>query len=337
MMKRIVSSGNSIWSPADSVLLDLPRNQVLECDVHLLFFRVALQLDDLHAVAQRIGHGIEHVRRRDEQHLRQIERHVQIVVAEAEVLLGIERLQQRRGRIAAEIASHLVDFVEHKHRIVGFRAANALHNLARAGRRCRCGDVRGSRPHRARRPATGARTCGPARGQSICPATSCPRPEVRRSTGSAPSYWASAGGPKGSPECGPSPSPGRSDRSRGSPSPSECPLRRRTTSATAAPPATRCSCASARNRQPWATCAPAGQVPSAPPSSHPRAFPPLRSSGASLRRREWFHPARPVPSGWPSSARAGSIRAGSAAPGPALRSGSCCAVAELPAPSPGAG
>ena len=40
---------------ANSVLLDLTRNQVLECDVYLFLFRVALQLDDLHAIAQRIG------------------------------------------------------------------------------------------------------------------------------------------------------------------------------------------------------------------------------------------------------------------------------------------
>ena len=38
----------------DAVLFDLPRDQVLEGDVHLLFFGVALQLDDLHAIAQRL-------------------------------------------------------------------------------------------------------------------------------------------------------------------------------------------------------------------------------------------------------------------------------------------
>ena len=67
----------------DAVLFDLPRNQVLERDVDLFFLGVTLQFDDLHAVAQRLGDRIEHVRRRDEQHLRQIERHVEVVVAEA--------------------------------------------------------------------------------------------------------------------------------------------------------------------------------------------------------------------------------------------------------------
>ena len=55
---------------SDSVFLDLARDQVLEGDVDLLFFRVALQFDDFHAVAQRLRNRIEHVRRRDEKHLR---------------------------------------------------------------------------------------------------------------------------------------------------------------------------------------------------------------------------------------------------------------------------
>ena len=38
----------------DAVLFDLPRNQVLECNVNLLFFGVTLQFDDLHAIAQRL-------------------------------------------------------------------------------------------------------------------------------------------------------------------------------------------------------------------------------------------------------------------------------------------
>ena len=57
--------------------------------------------------------------------------HIQIVVAEGGVLLGIQRFEQRRSRIAAEVASDLVDFVEHEDRIVGFGAANALNDLSR--------------------------------------------------------------------------------------------------------------------------------------------------------------------------------------------------------------
>ncbi len=50
------------------VFFNLARNQILESDVDLLLFGITLQLDDLHAVAQRLGYRIEHVRCRDEQH-----------------------------------------------------------------------------------------------------------------------------------------------------------------------------------------------------------------------------------------------------------------------------
>ena len=45
--------------------------------------RVARQLDHLHAVAQRRRDRVEHVRGGDEEHLRQVERHLEVVVAEA--------------------------------------------------------------------------------------------------------------------------------------------------------------------------------------------------------------------------------------------------------------
>src|ERR1700674_3990069 len=117
----------------DSVFLDLPRNQVLERDVNLLFLGVALKLDNLHAVAQRLGNGIEHVGGGDEQDFREIERHVQIVVAEGRVLLGIECFEQRRRRIATEVASNLVNFVEHEDRIFRLRAPYSLNDLAGQG------------------------------------------------------------------------------------------------------------------------------------------------------------------------------------------------------------
>src|SRR5581483_2886877 len=117
----------------DPVLLDLPRDQILKRDMDLLFLRVALQFDDLHAVAQRLSDGIEHVRGGDKQHLGKVERHVQIVVAEGGILLGIERLQQSRAWIAAEVPPDLVNFIEHEDRIFGLRPADALDDLAGQG------------------------------------------------------------------------------------------------------------------------------------------------------------------------------------------------------------
>ena len=114
----------------NAILLDLPRNQIAVRNVQLLFFAIALQLDDLHTVAQRLRDRVEHIRGRDEQHLRQIECHVEIVVAEARILLRIQRFQQRRSGVATEIAPDFIDLVEHENRIFGFGPPNTLNNLS---------------------------------------------------------------------------------------------------------------------------------------------------------------------------------------------------------------
>jgi len=79
-----------------AVVLDLLGDQVLAGDGELLLFGVAGELEHLHPVAKRPGNGIEHVRGGDEQHLGQVERHVQVVVPERVVLLGIEHFEQGR-------------------------------------------------------------------------------------------------------------------------------------------------------------------------------------------------------------------------------------------------
>ena len=99
-------------------------------DVQFFFAGIAGKFDDLHAVAQRLRDGIHPVGRGDEQHFRQIKRHVKIMVAERVILLRVEHFHQRRRRIATEIASQFIDFIQHHHRIVGFRALQSLNHLA---------------------------------------------------------------------------------------------------------------------------------------------------------------------------------------------------------------
>ena len=77
------------------VLFDLFGNQMPLGDLQLFLFRVAGELDDFHAVAERRLDRIQHVRRRDEHDVRQIERHAEIVVAEREVLFRVEHFEQR--------------------------------------------------------------------------------------------------------------------------------------------------------------------------------------------------------------------------------------------------
>ena len=59
----------------------------------------------------------ELVGRGDEEHLRQVDRHFEVVVAERVVLRRVEHLEQRRRRVALEAGGHLVDLVEHEHRV----------------------------------------------------------------------------------------------------------------------------------------------------------------------------------------------------------------------------
>ena len=117
----------------DAVLADLPGQQVLACDHHLLFQGVTGQLDDLHAVQQRAGDGVTPVGGGDEHDLGKIERQVHIVIGEGVVLLRVEHLEQGRGGVAAVVVADLVDLVHHEHRIVGAHALQTLQNTSGQG------------------------------------------------------------------------------------------------------------------------------------------------------------------------------------------------------------
>ena len=185
-MSRSASSRDLDLPGLEAVRLQLPLHQVAPGDLQLLAVGVAGEADDLHAVAQRPRNGVEHVRRGDEHHAGQVERHAQIVVAERVVLLGVEHFEQRGRRIAVDAAAELVDLVEHHHAVARARLADRLDDVAR--QRTDIGapvaaDL-GFVVHAAE--ATRARTCGPWRARSTGRARSCPRPAGRRSTGSAP-------------------------------------------------------------------------------------------------------------------------------------------------------
>jgi hypothetical protein len=74
---------------------------------------------------------IQQVCGRHEHDLRQIERNVEIVVGERVVLLGVEHLEERGSRVAAEVRTQLVDFVEHEQRIVRACLPQALEDATR--------------------------------------------------------------------------------------------------------------------------------------------------------------------------------------------------------------
>ena len=118
-------------------MLDLARHEVALCDLELLLLGVAGELDHLHAVAQWRRDRLELVGRGDEEDVREVERQVEVVVAEGRVLLGIEHLEHRARRVAAEVGAHLVDLVDHQDRVVRARVAQRAHD--RAGHRADVG------------------------------------------------------------------------------------------------------------------------------------------------------------------------------------------------------
>ena len=107
----------------------LARNQEALGDMDFLFLGVAGKLDDFHAIAQRLRNRIHPVGRGDEDDLREIERNVEIMIAERRILFRIEHFHQRRRWIAAEIAAELVHFVEHEHWVHRLGATNVLNHL----------------------------------------------------------------------------------------------------------------------------------------------------------------------------------------------------------------
>src|SRR5277367_4276051 len=114
-----------------AVLFGLAGDQEHFRDVDFFLFRVAGKLDDLHAIAQRLWNRIEPVRRRDEEHFREIKQHVEVVIAERRILFRVEYFHQRRRRIPAEITAELVHLVEHQDGVHRLRTANALNDLTR--------------------------------------------------------------------------------------------------------------------------------------------------------------------------------------------------------------
>ena len=130
MISRRPSSVKTSSLGLQAMRLHLLGDQVALGDLDLLVLGIAFEADDLHPVEQRLRH-VERVGGGHEHHVRQIVVELQIMVLEAAVLLGIEDLEQRRGRIAAEILAELVDLVEQEQRVGRPRFLDVGDDLAR--------------------------------------------------------------------------------------------------------------------------------------------------------------------------------------------------------------
>ena len=106
-------------------------DQILPRDPDLLLVRVPDQRQDLHPISKRARNILERVGGGDEEHLRQVEGHAQVVVDEGVVLGGIQDLEQGGGWIAPPVRADLVDLVEHEDGIAGFRPPQSLDDPPR--------------------------------------------------------------------------------------------------------------------------------------------------------------------------------------------------------------
>ena len=118
---------------AQAGLLALLLDEILTRDFQLFLLRVALQAKDLHAVLERCRNGVHYIGRGHEQHLREIVVHVEVVILEGHVLLGVEHFKQRRCRVAAKVRRNLVYLIQQEHGILRPGALHVLDDLAGHG------------------------------------------------------------------------------------------------------------------------------------------------------------------------------------------------------------
>ena len=117
---------------ADPVLIEEARQEIPPRDLDLLLDRVPSDANYLEAIAQRVRNIEDVVRRADEQHRRQIKGLIEIVIGEGRVLRGVEHFEHRGGGIAARsTGGHLVDFIDHQHRVVHLHATQRLQEQPR--------------------------------------------------------------------------------------------------------------------------------------------------------------------------------------------------------------
>ena len=113
------------------MLLHLAGQQEAAGDVAFFRFKVAVELDDFHAVKQRHRDGVQRVGRGDKEDLGKIILQIKVVIHEGIVLFRVEHFQQGRGGVATVVGGHLVHFVQAEEGIVELHPLEGLDDLAR--------------------------------------------------------------------------------------------------------------------------------------------------------------------------------------------------------------
>ena len=112
-------------------MLQLLGQQMTHRNFCLFLLRIAGQLDNLHAVEQRTRNGIQCVRRCDKQHIGQVKRQLNIMIAESVVLLCIQHFEQSSSWITAGVCAHLINFVHQNQGIFAACLCQRRHNTTR--------------------------------------------------------------------------------------------------------------------------------------------------------------------------------------------------------------
>ena len=80
-------------------------------------FGVAVELDNLHAVAQRFRYGLQLVGRGNKHDIAQVEVDVQIVVTKGAVLGRVEHFQQRAAGVATPVLANFINLIQYEDRV----------------------------------------------------------------------------------------------------------------------------------------------------------------------------------------------------------------------------
>ena len=112
-----------------SVAFHLLRHEILHGDIDFFVFGIAGQTDDFHAVEQW-SWNVQTVRCSNKHYIAQVVIHFGIMIGKLVVLLRIEHLKQRAGRVAAEVAAQFVDFVEQEQGILHACFSHVLQDFA---------------------------------------------------------------------------------------------------------------------------------------------------------------------------------------------------------------
>jgi len=102
----------------ESGVLQFTRNKMSFGNLDLLFGDVSRHFDQLHTVEERPRNVVQVVGRGNEQRFGEVVVHVEEVVVERGVLLGVEHFEQcRRGVSVDGVLRYLIYLVENEYRI----------------------------------------------------------------------------------------------------------------------------------------------------------------------------------------------------------------------------